>query len=284
MLRCLVVVFLFAPCIAYGQERAAAPILIDTDIGGAIDDAFALGLTLSSPEVELLGVTTVGEAAEDRAWIVCRLLTHAGRTNVPVAFGRGEQPKGPIDWQIQYRRHPAVVWSRTNKPAATPAVELLYEKLKAAPREVTVVALGPLTNVAQLFREHPDAKSLLKRLVVMGGALEVGYNAQPPAVSEWNIKQDVAAAQAVFAAGVPTLVVPLDATAGVKFAPEQERRLFAAGTPLAFQLANLMELCEQPDQSLFDAVAVAAATSDQFLTIEDRRLKVADDGRTLAGP
>jgi purine nucleosidase len=269
--------------LAAQQAPVRVPILIDTDLGSAVDDAFALGLALASTEVELAGVTTVGEAAEDRAWMVCRLLTHAGRSDVPVAFGRGEQPKGPIDWQIQYRRHPAVVWNRTNKPLAEPAVEFLYDKLKARPRELTIVALGPLTNVAQLLREHPDAKPLIKRIVIMGGALEIGYDGRPPAVAEWNIKQDIAAAKAVFDAGVPLLVVPLDATAGVKLTAEQRRKIFTAGTPLAFQLANLMELCEQPDQSLFDAVALAAAFDERFGTFAERKLAIADDGRTLVG-
>src|SRR5688500_210623 len=111
------------------EEPKTVPILIDTDIGSYPDDAFAVGLALASPAVELVGITTVGESAEDRAWIVCRLLTHVGRQDVPVAFGRGEQPKGPLDWQIQYRRHPAVVWDRTAKPQKMTAVELMVEKL-----------------------------------------------------------------------------------------------------------------------------------------------------------
>ena len=264
---------------AFGLDRT--PILIDTDIGGAIDDPYALGLALASPEVELLGVTTVGEAAEDRAWMVCRMLTHAGRTDVPVAFGRGEQPQGPIDWQIQYRRHPAVVWNRTNKPVPTPAADLLYERLKARPGEITLVAIGPLTNIAQLLSGHADAAGLIKQIVVMGGSLAVGYDGKPPAVPEWNIKQDIAAARAVFASKVPLVLVPLDATAGLRLSAAQRARLFAAGTPVAMQVANLIELCEQPDQSLLDAVAVAAAFDPQWGTLAERQLKIGDDGRTL---
>jgi hypothetical protein len=135
--------------------------------------------------------------------------------------------------------------------------------------------------MAQLLREHPEAKPLIRRLIVMGGALEIGYDGRPPAVAEWNIKQDIAAAKAVFSAGLPLTLVPLDATAGVKLSAEQERQLFAAGTPLAFQLANLVELCEQPDQSLFDAVALAAAFDERLFTFGERRLSIAHDGRTV---
>src|SRR5262245_14741734 len=92
---------------------ARVPILLDTDLGSDIDDVFALALALSSPEVELAGVTTVGSDAESRAWMVCRLLTAVGRREVPVAWGRDPQPGRPIEDQIQYRRHPAVIFNRT---------------------------------------------------------------------------------------------------------------------------------------------------------------------------
>ena len=73
------------------------PILLDTDIGSDVDDAFALALALASPEVDLVGVTTVGQGAEDRAWMVCRFLTAVGRRDVPVAWGRDPQPESPIE-------------------------------------------------------------------------------------------------------------------------------------------------------------------------------------------
>src|SRR5260370_13001115 len=92
------------------------PILLDTDIGSDIDDAFALALVLASPELDLQGATTCCTDAEDRAWMVCRFLTAAGRKDVPVAWGHNPQPESAIDGQIQYRRHPAVIFNRTSKP------------------------------------------------------------------------------------------------------------------------------------------------------------------------
>src|SRR4051812_29811636 len=125
LIAALSVLFVSAPTwSARAADAERTPILFDTDIGTGIDDAFALGLILASPKIELRGVTTVGRDAEDRAWIVCRFLTHAGVKDVPVAWGRGEQPAEPIDWQIQYRRHPAVVWNRTVKPSKKSAVEV----------------------------------------------------------------------------------------------------------------------------------------------------------------
>src|SRR5207247_10310795 len=91
---------------AGGSTKTKTSIILDTDIGSDIDDAFALALAVASPQVDLLAVTTVGGQAEDRAWIVCRFLAQVGRKEVPVAFGRAPQPDYPIDWPIQYRRHP----------------------------------------------------------------------------------------------------------------------------------------------------------------------------------
>jgi inosine-uridine nucleoside N-ribohydrolase len=277
----LVLSFVFASRASADDKPKPVPILLDTDIGSYVDDAFALGLALADDRVELVGVTTVGEAAEDRAWIVCRFLTHLGRQDVPVAFGRGEQPKGPLDWQIQYRRHPAVVWDRTAKPLKQTAVELMYEKLKARPGEITIVAIGPLTNVLHLILEHPDAKSLVKRIVLLGGSLEVGYDGKPPAAAEWNIKQDTSAAEHVIrGSGVPLVVVPLDSTAGVVPTDQQRRRLFATGTPLALQLCNLLELCEYENATLYDPAAIAVAIDDAVGGRKNLRLTISDDGYT----
>lgn len=253
------------------------PILLDTDIGSYVDDAFALGLALASPNVELVGVTTVGEAAEDRAWIVCRFLTHLDRQDIPVAFGRGEQPKGPLDWQIQYRRHPAVVWDRTAKPVKQSAVELMYEKLKARPGEITIVAIGPLTNIAQLLKKHPDATKLIKRIVFLGGSFQIGYDGKPPAVAEWNVKQDVPAARSIFGSGVQVVVVPLDAVAGLELRKTDRLFLLAAGKPVSLQLTNLVELTEHPS-TLLDPAAVELAVDDSFGERKRQSIAVNDEG------
>src|SRR5947207_10390796 len=103
-LRCLLpaasllgILTLAAPASAAEDPPKKVPILLDTDIGSDVDDAFALALALASPEIELVGVTTVASDAETRAWIVCRLLTGVGRKEIPVAWGRDPQPASPIE-------------------------------------------------------------------------------------------------------------------------------------------------------------------------------------------
>jgi inosine-uridine nucleoside N-ribohydrolase len=259
------------------------PILLDTDIGTDVDDAFALALALACPEVDLAGVTTVAAGAEDRAWMVCRFLTAVGRRDIPVAWGRGTQPEPAVGGQIQYRRHPAVIFNRTAKPVKESAVEFLYTRLKAQPGRLTIVAVGPLTNIAALLREHPDCKPWIKRIVLMGGSVHVGYDGKPTPDAEWNIKSDIPAARAVFTAGIPLAVAPLDATSTVDLTEPLRRRLFAACTPLSFQVQALYQLWDKPTPTLFDPVAVALAFTDRFCTMEDLHLEVDDKGFTRTG-
>jgi inosine-uridine nucleoside N-ribohydrolase len=267
------------------RPASRVPILLDTDIGSDIDDVFALALAVASPEIDLQAVTTVGGQAEDRAWMVCRFLTAIGRRDIPVGWGRGKQPDSAIDGQIQYRRHPAVIFNRTSRPVKEPAVELLYSRLKAQPGKLTLVALGPLTNIAALLEEHPDCKPWIKRIVLMGGALRVGYNGKPPAEVEWNIKLDVPAARRVFASGVPLVVAPLDATATLALDEPARRRLFSACTPLTLQVQALYQLWDKPTPILFDPATVALCFTEEPFTMEELCMEVDDRGftRTVTG-
>ena len=116
----------------------------------------------------------------------------------------------------------------------------------------------------------------------MGGSIDAGYDGQPPAVAEWNIKSDIPAAKAVFACGVPLVMAPLDATANVKLSDVQQKKLFAAHTPLTFELESLVQLWEGDDATLHDPVAVRLAIDESFCTTKKLRLVVDEDGKTQA--
>ncbi len=258
------------------------PVILDTDIGTDIDDAFALALVLASPELDLRGVTTVGSDPRTRALMVCRFLTALNRRNIPVAAGAAPQPAEEIKGQYQYRNHPAVIFDRTAKPVKATAVELLYQQLKARPGELTLLTIGPLTNIARLLREHPDCKPWIKRIVMMGGSVRLGYNGKAPPEPEWNIKCDIPAAQAVFASGIPLVVAPLDATTMLKLEAPLRQRLFQAQTPLTYQVQAMYQMWDAPTPTLFDPVAVALCFDEGFCTMEDLRLEVDDKGLTRA--
>ncbi len=265
------------------MAEAPIPVIFDTDIGSDVDDAFALGLIVASPELDLQAVTTCGGSADDRAWLVCRFLTQVGAKKIPVAAGKWtDKAKYDLDWQIQYRRHPAAVFNRTLKPVKESAVELLYAKLKEQPGKITLICVGPLTNIAELLQEHPDAKPWIKRIVLMGGSVKVGcYNMKAPPEPEWNIKLDPAAAKTVFASGIPIVLAPLDATASTALNKQQRERLFSAHSMLTFQVQNLYELWDKETPILFDPVAVALAFDEKFCKFEDLPIQISDKGLTF---
>lgn len=255
------------------------PILLDTDVGDDIDDALALGLILSSPELELRGVTTVFNDAHTRALLLCRLLHAVGRDDIPVASGRPPRKTPDSRGQLQYGLRPGF----RKRPVKENAVEFLYGKLKAEPGKLTLVAIGPLTNIAELLAKHPDCKPWIKRLVLMGGAVRVGYKSKPPADVEWNIKCDIPAARAVFRSGVPLVVAPLDATANLQLTGKQRDAVFGAGTPLSNQLRVLFQLWGQPTPTLFDPAAVALCIGERWFKMEGLHLDVDDRGITRIG-
>jgi inosine-uridine nucleoside N-ribohydrolase len=256
-------------------SSARTPILLDTDLGDDVDDAFALALAANSPEFDLRGVTTVGKDGRTRAMIACRFLHAIGKAKIPVAAGASRVRSPSTDGQFQYGLRPARTF-----PVRTPAVEALYRQLKAEPGRLTIVAVGPLTNIAELLRKHPDCKPWIKRVVVMGGSVRVGYKGKPPAEVEWNIKSDVKAAQAVFASGVPLTVAPLDATTNLKLDKSARDTLFSTGTAVTNELWTLYDLWNKPTPVLYDPVSVTLCFTERFCTMENLRLTVDDKGMT----
>ena len=154
--------------LASSQAPSPVPILLDADLGSDIDDAFALSLAIASPELRLEGVTTVSGHTMDRAWIACRFLSHTGHESIEVAAGGDPQPAQEFQgYQFQYRYHPAVIFNRTSKPVAEPAHKFLFRKLKSQKAGYyTIVALGPLTNIARHFQDHPESKAMVKRIIL----------------------------------------------------------------------------------------------------------------------
>lgn len=270
---------------AADPPREKTPVILDCDIGTDIDDTFALALLLHSPELDLRGVTTVSGDTHTRALMVCRMLTAAGRKDVPVAAGEAPQPPQELRGvQVQYARHPAVIFNRTLKPLKEGAAPFLYQQLKANPGKITLVAVGPLTNVARLLTDHPDCKPWIKRIVIMGGAVRVGYNNKPPAGAEFNIKTDVKAAQTVFSAGVPLAVAPLDATTMLKLEKPMLERIFASRSLLNYQVQSLYQLWNQKEAPvMYDPMAITLCFEERFCKMEDLHIEVDDKGVTREG-
>jgi inosine-uridine nucleoside N-ribohydrolase len=228
-------------------------VLLDTDIGSDIDDAWALGLLLVSPQVDLVGVTISDGDTAARAKVAVKLLHVSGRGAVPVAVGRATPPPDQVDYQFTWAEDFTAL-----RPVATPAAEFIVETLRRQPGEITLVAVGPLQNIADALRIEPGLGRLAKRIVLMSGS--IGANAwSPTPFAEWNVVRATADAQLVYGAGLPLTIVPLDSTTYVTLKTEERARLEAHPAPLTRALEALYRLwLGRPDQrmTLHDQMAI----------------------------
>jgi inosine-uridine nucleoside N-ribohydrolase len=239
-------------------QQSRMKVILDTDIGTDIDDAWALGYALKSPLFELLGVTVTDADTPARARLACKLLHRLGRTDVPVAIGR-RTPAVPAD-RVDYQ----FAWAEdfeAYKPVTVPAVEFLAQTIRRYPNELTLIAVGPLQNIGDLVRQHPDVVPLVKRIVLMSGS--IGANAwSSTSVAEWNVKLAIPEAQAVYAARWPLTIVPLDSTTYVQLQDQEREALRKNGTPLVIALETLLRLwTDRPSSrmTLHDQMALAEA-------------------------
>ena len=277
----LTLVLTLAAVLPVGGRQTRAKILLDTDIGTDIDDAWALGYALKSPHFELLGVTVTDADTPHRASLACKLLHRLGRTDVPVAVGRQTQaiPPDRIDYQFTWAED-----FEAYRPVRTPAADFLADTIRRNPAQVTLIAVGPLQNVGDLVRRHPDVVRLVKRVVLMSGS--IGPNAWSSApMAEWNVKLAIPEAQAVYAADWPLTIVPLDSTTYVRLEDGERETLRHAGTPLVVALEALLRLwVESPSSrmTLHDQMALAEAQHPGrfFHRCEPMPLRVDGEGYT----
>jgi inosine-uridine nucleoside N-ribohydrolase len=263
------------------------PIILDCDPGH--DDAIALLLALASPELELVGVTTVsGNQTLDKTTAnAIRILDHLGRDDIPVAAGA---PR-PL---VRERYVAAYVHGETGldgpdlpPPAREPLPEHAIEFIAArlAERPLTLVPTGPLTNVALLLARYPELQERIERVVLMGGAIAEG-NVTPAA--EFNIWADPEAAQRVFSSGLDVTMVGLDVTHRALVKQEHVDRMAATGRAGRL-VADLYGFYVQFHQSQYDwdgtpvhdAVAVAHVVDGSLLETRDRGV-VVDTGPELS--
>jgi inosine-uridine nucleoside N-ribohydrolase len=268
-------IILFFVSLSSAAPAEKIPIILDTDIGTDIDDAFALALILQSPELDLLAVTTVAGDTQGRARLAAKMLHEAGRSNVPVAAGEPGPPQ-PIDqtrWADGFAGPPLV---------KEKAVDLMRRVIESRPGEITLVAIGELTNVAALLKSDPAIGKKIKRIALMGGAVNHGYGQDPQPLAEWNIKSNPAAAQVVFASGVPILMAPLDVTAMLQLDAAARHRIFTRLTPLTNALTLLYHLWNQETPTLFDPMAVALLIDPSLCELKELAIEVDVKGMTRA--
>lgn len=278
--RLLVLVLLLFSTVAVATDRTK--VIIDTDIGDDIDDAYAIALALSSPELDILGVTTAWGATDLRAKLVSRILYETGRDDIAVIAG----VKTGKDVFPQYRW---AEWFRHGAVRQQDVVDFYLEQINRYPGQITLITIGPLTNVGAVIDRDPATFRKLKQVVMMGGNATLassdvydGTSLNP--MPEYNIVQDVAAARKLFASGVPIIMAGLDATTMLKLDEVRRERLFRTSSPLMDGLTVLYHLWGKLTPTLYDPMAVSMVIDPTFTRLVPMHIEIDDRGVTKNTP
>ncbi len=276
LLSCLIVGGIGA--MAGAEEKMK--IIFDTDIAGDIDDAFAQALVMISSEFDVLGITVADGPTDRRARVSCRMLYECGLEGIPVAVGRPTRPGESINPQLTWGEG----FDRV-RPVGKSAVDFIIEQLKNYPHQVTIISVGPVTNLGDVIDKDPGAWNLVKGVYSMFGSFYMGYDTGPVPDPEWNVRCDVASAKKFMSSGVPITLAGLDVTTMVKFGPQRRLSLLMRSSPLTDALSALTSLwsLNQPgrDPTLFDPVAVSMALNAGFVQTRRAHVTVTEKGYTV---
>ncbi|MCU7494040.1 MAG: nucleoside hydrolase [Ignavibacteria bacterium] len=289
----LLAVLLFCCGYVYPFEGISEPqkrqkVLIDCDLGGDIDDAFALALMLSSPEFEIVGLVMEHGQTTKRARIACKMLYMTGREEIPVVVGR-ETPlvvgkdTGKSIYNDQF------YWAegfKALKPVDESAPDFIIKTLRKFPNEVILFTLAPLSNIADVIRKDPGALKLAKHIYSMLGSYYMGYDGGPRPDAEWNVYADIQSAKlyienAPNTGGLNLTLAGLDITTTVRLPKEYMPRLLMRQSPLTNALTGLYSLWGDGNPTLFDAVAVGMLIWPELFTTKKASVSVTDKGYTV---
>lgn len=303
MLLLLVAVWGMAGASLVTAQDVAAPKPVIIDVDMSMDDWMATLYMLQRTDVQVLAVTVSGTGmgtCDPGVQNAMNLVALAGNPDIPVACGRETPLKGtsvfPKDWRDIYNGMMGhELEANPNPPLDMTAVELLQQTLGSVEGKVTVLELGPHTNLAELFAADPALVERIEMVYMMGGALNVPGNVNEGGntTAEWNIYADPLALAQVLETGVPLTLVPLDATnqvpmnrafykalSGDKTTPEAEF-VFDVMTDIAPYLSSGFYF--------WDQLTAVALTDEQVMTFEDQTITVVTEegdefGRTMADP
>jgi inosine-uridine nucleoside N-ribohydrolase len=269
----------------------AIPVILDTDIGMDVDDVWALAFLLRCPELDIKLITTATGDTRYRARLVAKLLEIEGRTEIPIGIGLtlDNSPRTHATWLGDYQLsdYPGQI--------INDGIGAIGETIASSPEPVTVVAIGPLPNLAAALDRFPELTAR-SRLVGMHGSLRRGYLGAPKPMREYNVKQHSLACQRVFGSDWDITITPLDTCGTTLLKDDRFKALLAGNDPLLqAALANhfgfftavsdwpLFSTMDPHAQTsiLYDTVAVYLAFSETWLKMETLPILVSDDGKTL---
>ncbi len=301
MLKRLIVfllVFSFAAIAIAQTDTPRKPVIIDTDM--AADDWMAILYLLQRSDVDVraITVTGTGEAhCDPGVQNTMNLLALAGTPDIPVACGRETPLQGnhvfPAEWRENVDAMAGIeLPTNTNAPGTISAIELLSEQINASSENITLLTLGPLTNIAEALQAEPALIDKIDRIYIMGGAVSVPGNLYTDnATAEWNIYVDPLAASIVFESGLPITLVALDVTNQAPITIDFYSRLARDRTTpeaeFVYQaLTANLEGISGGWLYFWDPLAAVALTEPGIVSIQGRPLRVVTDegvesGRTM---
>lgn len=281
-----ITLFLFAG--SYGQKQK---VIFDCDLGGDIDDAFALALLLNcQDEFDILGITMDHGETMGRARIACKMLYLTGLENIPVYVGR---PTPNIVGKDKELAGPSnqYLWAQDFtllKPQEKPASDFIIECLDKYPGEIILFTVGPVCTIGEILDRRPDVLKKAKRVVSMFGSFYVGYGGSKPC-PEWNVLADVASARKLLASGGNLTFAGLDVTDHVILEQPMREWLIMRQSPLTISLTQLYSFwykqadwAQQP--KMFDAVALGMVLWPELFETKKVHVTISDEGMTLINP
>jgi len=248
------------------MSASTLKVLFDTDIGSDIDDAVALAYLLAQPRCDLLGITTVSGQPTERAKLASAVCKTAGR-DITIVPGNENRLDGPTRQPKVQQAQVLPNWDHDTEFSEQSVTDFMAEVIRANPNEVVLLAVGPMTNVAELFSKHPDTAELLKSLHLMCGRFTNSQRNAPNA--EWNAHCDPAAASVVYSTPAPVHTsLGLDVTNQVVMDSKEVRTHFQH--PLLRPVLEMSEVWfnERPQLKFHDPLAAVTLFDDSICGYE----------------
>jgi len=282
----VVIVIMFSALGCAGPKRI--PVIYDSDIGGDIDDTWALAMLLASPELDLKLVVSDSHDTEGKAKIMAKFLERAGRTDVPVGIGvkfdddTGRQAQWVKDYDIS--KYPGKVHKD--------GIQAMIDTIMKSPEPITLIAVGPVPNLEEALKREPKIAKKA-RLIVMGGSIDIQYGRKKGRCAEYNVRHKPKAAQVAYGADWDVTMTPLDTADFVILTGEDYKRVRDADNPIAQALIENYLIWSkksagknEPNRSstLFDTVAIYLAFATDLCVMRDIHLRVDDKGLTIPDP
>jgi inosine-uridine nucleoside N-ribohydrolase len=253
-------------------------VIIDTDIGDDIDDALALALAINSPELDIIGITTVFRNTTLRTKLAKKLVEVFGRSDIPVIKGV-EKPlindwdRSLIPNQVKAVREDIEIDESIN------AIDFIIDKVMDSKDRVIIITIGPLTNIAGALIKQPGLKDRTE-IYMMGGMYSQAF-------PEWNIYCDPESARIVFDSGIHITMVGLDVTLRCRLNRETLERIFNHNSEKTRFLSELITIWQEGDKERFpilhDPLAVACVIDPSLVKKENMHIKVETRGEFTRG-